>query len=182
MADDKAERILAAAGDLFLRNGLRGTSMEAIAKAARIAKPTLYAYFGDKDAVFAELVERLAADWREAFLDGLRSDGDVVARVGAALTNKYKAAMRLLQGSPHAAELTGEHERSAAKAMGALEAEFAAAIERELVVAGVVRARLITQLLMAAVSGVGAKVQSVVELGPAIRLLTERIVGPELKR
>lgn len=177
---DKVEQILAAAGDLFLRQGLRGTSMEAIAKAATIAKPTLYAYFPDKGAVFAALAERLAEEWRTAFLDGLKGEGDVVARIGAALTNKSKAAMRLIKGSPHAAELYGEHERSAAKVIGALEAEFAGAIERELMLAGVARARPVTQLLMAAVSGVGARAQSVAELGPAIRLLTERIVGPEV--
>jgi len=182
MADDKAGRIIVAAGELFLKNGLRGTSMEAIARAAKIAKPTLYAYFPDKEAVFGALVDKLAAEWRTVFLEGLRGDGDVVARVGAALTGKYKVAMRLLEGSPHAAELYGEHERSAAKAMGALEVEFAGAIERELAIAGVVRARPITQLLMAAVSGVGAKVQSAAELGPAIRLLTERLVGPEVAR
>lgn len=182
MSDDKVARILVAAGELFLKNGMRGTSMEAIARAARIAKPTLYAYFRDKDAVFQALVERLAGEWRTAFLEGLRSDGDVAARIGAALTNKYKATMRLLEGSPHAAELYGEHERSAATVIVALEREFAGAIEHELMLVGVARARLITQLLMAAVSGVSTKVQSVAELGPAIRLLTERLVGPEVKR
>lgn len=180
MADGKVERIVTAARGLFLRHGLRGTSMEAIAAAARIAKPTLYAYFPDKDAVFAAVLERLTVEWRAAFVDGLRGDGDVVARIGAALVNMHKARMRRLEGSAHVAELSGGDERSAA--MGTLEFEFAAAIERELILAGVVRARLVAQLLMAAVSGVGAKVQSVAELGPAIRLLTERLVGPEIKR
>ena len=42
-AEGKRETILRAASTLFLKHGLRGTSMEAIARAAGIAKPTLYA-------------------------------------------------------------------------------------------------------------------------------------------
>lgn len=176
MADGKVERIVTAARDLFLTHGLRGTSMEAIAAAARIAKPTLYAYFADKDAVFEAVVERLAEEWREAFVGGMRGDGDAAARIGAALVTLHKARMRLREGSPHAAELFD------GGGIAALEGEFGGAIERELMLAGVVRARLIAQLLMAAVGGVGAKVQSVAELGPAIRLLTERLVRPEVQR
>ena len=52
----KREAILAAARTLFLKHGLRGTSMEAIAREAGIAKPTLYAYFPDKAAIFSALL------------------------------------------------------------------------------------------------------------------------------
>ncbi len=50
-AEAKRDAIITAAGNLMLKHGLRGTSMEAIAREARIAKPTLYAYFPDKEAV-----------------------------------------------------------------------------------------------------------------------------------
>jgi AcrR family transcriptional regulator len=177
---DKKAAIVEAAGELFLKHGLRGTSMEAIARTAKIAKPTLYAYFPDKEAVFRALVERLVADWRSAFIEGLRGEGDVVARVGAALTAKYKAMMRLLEGCPHAEELYGEQDRTAAKIAAAFEAELAGAVEHELQLSGVARPRLLAQLLMAAVGGVSQKAQSPAELGPAIRLLTERLIRPEL--
>ena len=36
----------------MLRDGLRGTTMEAIARQAGIAKATLYAQYPDKEAVF----------------------------------------------------------------------------------------------------------------------------------
>jgi AcrR family transcriptional regulator len=178
--EGKVEAILRAAESLFLKHGLRGTSMEAIARAAGIAKPTLYAYFPDKVAVFNALAQELVALWRAEFLAALRGEGDVVQRVGAALTAKHKAAMRLLTGSPHAAELYGEHDRVAGEKFRALEAELAGALEAELTAAGAGRARLLAQLLLAAASGIAHKAVSPAELGPAVRLLSERLIRPEL--
>ncbi len=178
--EGKREVILAAAQELLLKHGLRGTSMEAIAREAGIAKPTLYAYFPDKVGIFEALTAQLIAGWRQDFLTALRGEGDVVQRIGAALNAKHKAVMRLLAGSPHADELYGEHDRLAAPQFRVLDAELAAALEAELTAAGVLRARLVTQLLLAASFGIGHKAQSPAELGPALRLLTERLVRPEL--
>ena len=52
----RKEGILDAAQALVLKHGLRGTSMEAIARQAGVAKPTLYASYPDKPAVFAALL------------------------------------------------------------------------------------------------------------------------------
>ncbi|HVY52763.1 MAG TPA: helix-turn-helix domain-containing protein [Devosia sp.] len=179
-SEGRRRLILEAAQEVMLRHGLRGASMEAIARAAGIAKPTLYAYFPHKSAVYAALLEQLAASWREDFMRALEGEGDVIRRVGSALTAKHKAAMRLLAGSPHAAELYGAHERIAAAQMSALEADLVAALERALLSAGVARARLIAQMLLAASAGIGQKAQSPAELGPALRLLSERLIRPEL--
>jgi AcrR family transcriptional regulator len=178
--EGKRDAILAAASGLFLKHGLRGTSMEAIAKAAGIAKPTLYAYFAGKTAVFADLAGQLVAAWRADFLAALRGEGDIVSRVAAALTAKHKGAMRLLAGSPHAAELYGEHDKLAGPQFRALDAELSAALEAELVAAGVAHPRQLTQVLLAAAYGIGHKAQSPAELGPALRLLSERLIRPEL--
>jgi AcrR family transcriptional regulator len=179
-AEGRREAILAAARGLILKHGLRGTSMEAIARDAAIAKPTLYAYFPDKAAIFAALVEQVIVEWRGEFLAALHGPGDVAERVGAALVAKHKAALRLLAGSPHAEELYGEHDRSAAPQFALLEAELAAALEAELAAAGMTRARFVTQLLLAASYGIGRKAQAAAELGPALRLLAERLIRPEL--
>lgn len=177
----KSEAILEAARLLLLKHGLRGTSMEAIARQAGIAKPTLYAYFADKNAVFLALAAQLIGEWRVEFLAALHGDGDIVQRVAAALIAKHKAVMRLLSGSPHAAEIYGEHDRLAAPLFHELETELAAALEAELAAAGVTRARLLTQLLLAASYGIGHKARSPAELGPALRLLSERLIQPELE-
>jgi AcrR family transcriptional regulator len=178
--EGKREAILAAASGLLLKHGLRGTSMEAIARAAGIAKPTLYAYFADKNAVFLGLVDALIAGWRQEFLAALGGDGDVVQRVAAALTVKHKGAMKVLQGSPHAAELYGAHDRIAGARFRAYDVELQAALEIALGGAGVRRARLVAQLLLAASFGIGHKAQAPAELGPALRLLSERLIRPEL--
>ena len=179
-SDGKRQAILQAAATLFLKHGLRGTSMESIAREAPIAKATLYAYFDDKAAVFTALLEELVAAWRAEFLEALLGDGDVVQRVGAALIAKHKSAMRLLASSPHAAELYGEHDRLAGPSLRGLEAELLAALELQLAIAGVGRARLLARLLLAASFGIGQKAQSAAELGPALQLLVERLIRPEL--
>ena len=60
-------RILSAAAELFLRHGIAGVSVEAIAKAAATAKPTLYYHFVSKDELVAEYLresaKRLDACW-----------------------------------------------------------------------------------------------------------------------
>jgi len=54
------ERILAAASDLFYRQGIRAVGVETIAEAAGTNKMTLYRHFESKDALVAEYLRRLA--------------------------------------------------------------------------------------------------------------------------
>jgi AcrR family transcriptional regulator len=55
------ERILAAASDLFYRQGIRAVGVETIAEAAGTNKMTLYRHFDSKDELVAEYLRRLAA-------------------------------------------------------------------------------------------------------------------------
>lgn len=154
--------------------------MEAIAREAKVAKPTLYGYFPDKEAVFLGIVEQLTGELRRQFQAAMRAEGDVVTRIGNALGAKHKVVARFLEGSPHAGELYGEHDRMLAPQFVALEQEIEAAITTALAGAGVARARPLTQLLLASAYGVGRKATSAAEIGPAIRLLAERLLRPEL--
>jgi AcrR family transcriptional regulator len=52
------ERILDAARKIFVERGFEGASIDEIAEAARAGKPTIYARFGDKQALFTTVVER----------------------------------------------------------------------------------------------------------------------------
>jgi len=54
------ERILAAAGALFYRHGIRAVGVEAIAEAARTNKMTLYRHFASKDELVAEYLRQSA--------------------------------------------------------------------------------------------------------------------------
>jgi AcrR family transcriptional regulator len=61
------ERILAAAADLFYRNGIRAVGVDAIAEAAGTNKMTLYRHFSSKDELVAEYLRQSAkgevANW-----------------------------------------------------------------------------------------------------------------------
>ena len=57
-AGEVDERILDAARKIFLERGFEGASIDEIAEVARSGKPTIYARFRDKRALFAEVVTR----------------------------------------------------------------------------------------------------------------------------
>jgi AcrR family transcriptional regulator len=53
------ERILDAAGQVFLERGFSGASVDEIAEVASAGKPTIYARFPGKQALFTAVIERL---------------------------------------------------------------------------------------------------------------------------
>jgi AcrR family transcriptional regulator len=59
------QRILAAAEELFLRQGIRGTGVEAIAEAAGTNKMALYRHFGSKDELVAQWMRARTAECYE---------------------------------------------------------------------------------------------------------------------
>lgn len=58
LAPDRAEALLAAAGEEFAERGYAGASMSRIASCAGVSKGSLYYYFEDKADLFATAVER----------------------------------------------------------------------------------------------------------------------------
>src|SRR4029079_19313322 len=50
------ERLRQAADRLWSERGVRGVSLEDIARDAAVTKPTLYYYFADKSVLFTEMV------------------------------------------------------------------------------------------------------------------------------
>jgi AcrR family transcriptional regulator len=181
LSPERRARILEAARFLILRHGLRATTMEAIAREAQIAKPTLYGYFPDKDAVFGAIVAEIGNEIRAGIDRALSGEGDVAERIAAALNAKYKVINRVLEGSPHAGELYDEHGRDGGRAFIGLDGLVETAITEQLAQSGVMRPRQLAQLILASAYGIGRKARHEAEIGPAIRLLVERLVRPELK-
>ncbi len=56
----KAQTILDGAMQEFLAHGYAATSMNQIATAAKVSKPTLYTYFQDKAGLFVALIDRFS--------------------------------------------------------------------------------------------------------------------------
>ncbi len=73
LAGQVEERILDAAGRVFLERGFRGASVDEIAEAACAGKPTIYARFPGKQALFSAVIERLVS--RNTSLDPFSCPG-----------------------------------------------------------------------------------------------------------
>ncbi len=58
MKQKKRESILEAAGKRFAKYGLTKTNIDEIARFARVAKATIYNYFGSKDNIYIEVLKR----------------------------------------------------------------------------------------------------------------------------
>ena len=105
-AEKLGERILEVATPLFLSHGYGATSIEAVARQARISKRTFYHRFPDKPALFSAVVHRIIGQLRPPagvpLLDGadLR---EILERLAglilhAALTPQAVALHRLIVG------------------------------------------------------------------------------------
>ena len=63
MKPEKKQRILAAADKLFSRFGINKTGMDEIARLSRVARGTLYNYFGSKDGILEALIKEKLHDF-----------------------------------------------------------------------------------------------------------------------
>ena len=178
---EKRERIVAAARELFLRQGLRATTMEAIAREAGIAKPTLYAQFSDKHAVFGAILEQLVTAKVAAFEAGIAGEGAVAERAGRALSDMYRVLAAAVDGSAHADELFQAH-KQAAGLFAEADAQIYRRLASELATAGVANPEQLTRLLLDASYGLASRTIGRESRDTDIRLLAERIIEPSLDR
>lgn len=72
---NKAEAILAGALQVFTTQGYAAASMDRIATAAGVSKPTLYSYFRDKKGLFVALIQQLTQNSSRAIFS-LQADPD----------------------------------------------------------------------------------------------------------
>ena len=61
-SEAKTEAILKGAMKEFLKGGYAATSMDKVAKAAKVSKATVYSHFGDKESLFNAVIQDLAQD------------------------------------------------------------------------------------------------------------------------
>lgn len=176
---EKRRRIVDAARQLFLRDGVRATTMEGIARAAGVAKPTLYGHFSDKDAVFDAILDELAEAMIVQFEAGLARPGDAAERVAAAMAGKFGVVSAMLAGSPASDELHGAHGRVAER-LRSQEAHMHAAITEVLREAGVREPGELNRVLQAACYGISRKFIEEAAVRTGIDLVCRRLIAPEL--
>lgn len=156
----KREAILEAATRLFARYGYRRTSMDLLAAEAQVAKPTLYAYFDDKDAVFRAVVDHVMTQVVTGARAAAARKGSVAERLAGVLTAKFTFLHELVHQSPHAAELLDSqgalgadlverHDRDVRRVLAGVIDEAVAARELDLAAADLSTASLVEALLRA---------------------------------
>jgi AcrR family transcriptional regulator len=132
-AEEKRVRIVNAATTLFSRYGFKRTSIDLLAAEAGVAKPTVYAYFKDKDAVFEAGVVAVCEDLIARAEAAGRGRGSIDDRLAGMLAAKFTRYWELVQRSPHAQELIDSQSRLGAETIARADKAFlrllAAAIE-----------------------------------------------------
>lgn len=177
--ENRRRHIVETSRSLILRDGLRGTTMEAIAREAEVAKATLYSYFPDKDAVVAAVVETLLGELNEAFEIGMAGGGDLSERLGHALSNQFNVLANALAGSPHATELMSEHRRAGIK-LREQEHLTERLITEVLDTAGVNDAPVLSHVLISSAYGIALKTLEADRRTHAIMLVCRRVLAPAL--
>ncbi|OLF11800.1 TetR/AcrR family transcriptional regulator [Actinophytocola xanthii] len=93
----KQAAILEAATRVFLDNGFRGTSMDVVARAAGVAKQTVYQHFVDKKRLFVEVVRAAVdavADPVAAEIEQLGSGDDLAAELTELAVRQLRAVLQ----------------------------------------------------------------------------------------
>lgn len=116
---DKSGTILNAAFDVFVTYGFRKTSMDDIARAAGMSRPTLYQNFKNKKDIFRALSRTMAERAAEMAKQEMEGNGSFGERMMRALDVSILSVHRIIDATPHGTELLG------------VNAEIAADIERE---------------------------------------------------
>ena len=88
---EKTEKILDAALDVFSAHGFRGATLDQIADAAGLSKPNLLYYFPSKEAIHGTLIDRLLENWL-APLHALDNEGDPIDEICAYIRRKLEMA------------------------------------------------------------------------------------------
>ena len=131
--DGRRERILAAAWRLFESLGYKGATVEAIAKAAGIAKGSVYRFFATKDEVLYALVEGAGEAMgrsADALLAGAKGGVADIVRdyIGSVLA--YRDQYRVYRALVFEAKALGTP--AAAEAVARLDRRFEAELARML--------------------------------------------------
>lgn len=71
------QSLLQAAEELFIEQGYRLTSLDAVGAAARFTKGAVYRHFKDKQTLFAAVFERVEIDTMNALLSDTEQEGEI---------------------------------------------------------------------------------------------------------
>src|SRR5271168_1581031 len=120
----KPNAILLAGLELFTRYGYRKTSIDDIARAAQVAKRTVYLHFENKAAVFLAILEYLGDQVRQRCAAAERAAGTAVDRLTALLDAYFGTGFELFGKSEHMPELEETFSKLAQSRIDDLNSEY----------------------------------------------------------
>ncbi len=172
----RRERLIDAAQAVFVREGLRGASMERIAAEAGVARATAYAYFADKEDAFRQVAGRLAEQMVDSVEAALTGPGAAAARIRGALQAKHEMTFHVAKQSPFAADLFAAKDRLAGPVFAAAEQRIVAALARALAELGVADPGAAAQTMLAASTGGANCATDIGTISARLALLAEAMV------
>ncbi|MCD4676179.1 MAG: TetR/AcrR family transcriptional regulator [Desulfobacula sp.] len=95
MKEDKKEIIIKVSQKLFARFGLLKTTVDEIAKLARIGKGTIYHYFTCKEEIFAEVIDKEAQFLKEQIKNAIDGETTAQKKLRAFILTKMKCLKNL---------------------------------------------------------------------------------------
>jgi AcrR family transcriptional regulator len=126
----KPNAIVLAGLQLFTQYGYRKTSIDDIARAAQVAKRTVYLHFENKAAVFLAILEYLGDQVRERSAAAECAGGAAVDRLTGLLDAYFGMAFELFSKSEHMPELEETFSKLARARIGDLNTEYEARLAR----------------------------------------------------
>lgn len=175
-------RLVEAGTALFAAHGFRGTTMEAIAERARVAKATAYAHFANKDQVFRAVIQQVAEDFLAQAEAAAAVAPTPEAAVLASLSTKQLLAFDLLHASGHGAELLEAVERIGGALTESLHARYVASLARWVAGCTAVApgdAVAVATVLDHAAYGLGFRAPDREVLRRNLAVLVRAVVGPD---
>jgi AcrR family transcriptional regulator len=122
--NEKRTRILQAAQSLFIRYGIKRTSIDEVARAADIAKGTLYLYYESKEMLFAEVAKNICADILAEAHRAAAMPAPLADRLVGILDAEVGVLHRLVEHSPHVRELTETKQAMASATFATLDQDM----------------------------------------------------------
>lgn len=122
LTNNRAQRVVSAAGDEFARRGFEGARVDLIARRAGVNKQLVFYYYGSKRGLFQAVVGRAAVELERALSELVIGSGPALDRIRRAL----EAQFDFLARRPELVALLSEGGRAPG-------APFAPAIKRTVV-------------------------------------------------
>jgi AcrR family transcriptional regulator len=129
-ASAKPIAIVLAGLQLFTQYGYRKTSVDDIARAAQVAKRTVYLHFENKAAVFLAILEYLGDQVRQRCAAAESAGGTAVDRLTGLLDAYFAMGFELYRKSEHMPELEETFSKLARARIGDMNAEYEGRLAR----------------------------------------------------